>query len=118
MICTAGGIFVFCLKPRSCVFRGLPYILGQTSFPTQNPLANENSILVATARTGIRLNLGQLLIQRQKALNRLADLIFLVFAELFQNRLLLSVGHLCRSLALDDPIVHRMLSHKRVKSSL
>ena len=86
--------------------------------PTQNPLANENGILVAAARTGIRLNLGQLLIQRQKALDRLADLIFLVFAELFQNRLLLSVGHLCRSLALDDPIVHRMLSHKWVKSSL
>ena len=55
--------------------------------PTQNPLANENGILVAAARTGIRLNLGQLLIQRQKALDRLADLIFLVFAELFQNRL-------------------------------
>ena len=29
---TAGGIFIFGLKPRSCVFRGLPYILGQTSF--------------------------------------------------------------------------------------
>jgi hypothetical protein len=32
VICTAGGIFIFGLKPRSCVFRGLPYILGQTSF--------------------------------------------------------------------------------------
>ena len=55
--------------------------------PTQNPLANEDGILVAAARTGIRLNLGQLLIQRQKALDRRADLIFLIFAELFQHRL-------------------------------
>lgn len=25
-------MLIFGLKPRSCVFRGLPYILGQTSF--------------------------------------------------------------------------------------
>ena len=55
--------------------------------PTQHPLANEDGILVAAARTGIRLNLGQLLVQRQKALDRRADLIFLIFAELFQHRL-------------------------------
>ena len=37
VICTAGGIFIFGLKPRSCVFRGLPYILGQTSLNLITP---------------------------------------------------------------------------------
>ena len=80
-----------------------------------NALADKHRVLVSAARAGVRLNLGKLLVQRQEAHGGMADLLQLVFAELLQHRAKLFVGHLDRSLALDDPIVHRMLAHNRAR---
>ena len=49
-------------------------------------LADKRRIMVSAARTGARLNLGKLLVQRQEAHGGLADLLQLLFAELLQHR--------------------------------
>ena len=54
--------------------------------PTLDALADKCRILISTARADIRLNLGKLLVQRQKPHGGLADLLQLVFVELFQHR--------------------------------